>query len=52
MKDLQAADLIKHTIDFTPDAKLINARIPLYTLHKCEFANQTFLKMEEPGQCL
>ena len=49
MKDLQTTDLIKHTIDLTPDAKPVNARIPLYTPRKCKFANQIFLEMEKAG---
>lgn len=46
LKEIRTTDLIQHTINLKPNARLIYSKIPRYNCKKRQFAAEIFLKME------
>ena len=49
VRDIKARDLIEHSIDLEPNAKLVKGSLPRYTAEEREFANRIFPELEDAG---
>ena len=49
VQDIQATDLIEHSIDLVPNAKPVAGSPPKYTAAEREFANRIFPELEDAG---
>ncbi len=49
VRDIQATDLIEHSIDLQPNAKPVKSSLPRYTQEEKEFANRIFPELEDAG---
>ena len=49
VQDIQATDLIEHSIDLAPNAKPVAGSLPKYTAIEREFVNRIFPELEDAG---
>ncbi len=49
LRDIKSTDLIKHSIDFKPNARPSYSKIPRYTEKERQFCDRIFPKIEEAG---